>query len=49
MNPFFTEEQLNHMSKENIIALMQTMQAHQQKQETQIQLLKEKTNFLPIA
>ncbi len=28
MKPLFTEEQLNRMSKENIIALMQAMQEH---------------------
>jgi len=39
MKPLFTEEQLNSMSKENIIALMQALQEHQQKQEREIQLL----------
>ena len=34
------------MSKKNIIALMQTMQEHQQKQETEIRLLKEKAKEL---
>jgi len=43
MKPLFTEEQLDSMSKENIIALMQAMQEHQQKQKREIQLLKEKT------
>ena len=46
MKPLFTQEQLNNMSKENIIALMQAMQAHQQKQENEIRLLKEKTKEL---
>ena len=46
MKPLFTEEQLNSMSKENIIALMQAMQMHQQKQETETKLLKEKTKEL---
>ena len=46
MKPLFTEEQLNGMSKKNIIALMQTMQEHQQKQETEIRLLKEKAKEL---
>lgn len=46
MKPLFTEEQLNSMSKENIIALMQAMQKHQQKQETKIQILEEKTKEL---
>ena len=34
------------MSKENIIALMQAMQVHQQKQENEIRILKEKTKEL---
>ena len=42
MGPLFSEKQLQDMSKENIIALMQAMQAHQKKQETKIQLLEEK-------
>lgn len=46
MEPLFTQEQLNGMSKENIIALMQIMQGHQQKQEQQIRLLLEKTKEL---
>lgn len=46
MKPLFTEEQLNNMSKENIIALMQAMQEHQQRQETEIRLLKEKAKEL---
>lgn len=46
MKPLFTEEQLNSMSKENIITLMQAMQKHQQKQETKIQILEEKTKEL---
>ena len=46
MKPLFTKEQLNGMSKKNIIALMQTMQEHQQKQETEIRLLKEKAKEL---
>lgn len=46
MKPLFTEELLNNMSKENIIALMQAMQVHQQKQENEIRLLKEKTKEL---
>lgn len=46
MEPLFTQEQLNGMSKENIIALMQIMQRHQQKQEQQIRLLQEKTKEL---
>ena len=46
MEPLFSEKQLQEMSKENIIALMQTMQAHQKKQETKIQLLTEKMKEL---
>ncbi len=46
MKPLFTEEQLDSMSKENITALMQAMQKHQQKQETKIQILEEKTKEL---
>ena len=46
MDPLFTEDQLKQMSKETIIALMQTMQEHQKKQETKIQLLTEKTKEL---
>lgn len=46
MEPIFSKEQLQNMSKENIIALMQAMQAHQKKQETKIQLLDEKIQEL---
>ena len=46
MEPIFSEEQLQNMSKKNIIALMQAMQAHQKKQETKIQLLEEKMQEL---
>lgn len=46
MNPLFTEEQLNRMSREDVIALMKTMQEHYQKQETKIQILGEKTKEL---
>ena len=42
MDPLFTEEQLNRMSRENIISLKKSMQAHYQKQETKIQILEEK-------
>ncbi|MDE7067763.1 MAG: IS66 family transposase, partial [Schaedlerella arabinosiphila] len=42
----FSEKQLQDMSKENIITLIQAMQVHQKKQETEIQLLKEKTKEL---
>ena len=46
MEPIFSEEQLQNMSKENITALMKAMQAHQKKQETKIQLLEEKMQEL---
>lgn len=46
MNPLFTEEQLNRMSREDVIALMKTMQEHDQKQEAKIQILEEKTKEL---
>lgn len=46
MEPIFTEEQLNKMSRENIIALVTAMQKHRQKQEDQIRILQEKTKEL---
>ena len=46
MDLLFTEEQLNRMSREDIISLMKTMQAHYQKQETKTQVLEEKTKEL---
>ncbi len=46
MKPLFTEEQLDSMGREQVIALMQAMQEHEKKQETEIQLLKEKTKEL---
>lgn len=46
MEPLFSEKQLQDMSKENIITLIQAMQTYQKKQETEIQLLKEKTKEL---
>ena len=39
MDPLFSEKQLQDMSKENIIELMQAMQAYQKKQEDKIRLL----------
>lgn len=45
MDPLFTEEQLNKMSREYIISL-KTMQEHYQKQETKIQIPEEKTKEL---
>ena len=46
MEPLFSVQLLQDMSKENIITLIQAMQVHQKKQETEIQLLKEKTKEL---
>lgn len=46
MEPLFSEKQLQDMSKENIIALMQAMQEHQKKQEDKIRILEEKTKEL---
>lgn len=46
MEPLFTEGLLNSMEKENIIALMQAMQKHQQEQDSQIRAHKEKTKEL---
>lgn len=42
MKPLFSEEQLNNMSCENLIELMQTLHAHQEKQDQRIQLLEDK-------
>ena len=33
MDPIFTEEQLNRMSREDMCSLLKLMQQHQQKQE----------------
>lgn len=46
MDPIFTEEQLNRMSREDILSLVKMMQDHYQKQETRIQILEEKTKEL---
>ena len=50
MEPIFTGEQLNRMSREDMLSLLKSMQEHRQKQEetlqkqeTRIQLLEEKT------
>ena len=45
MEPLFSEKQLQDISKEIIIALMQ---AHQKKQEDKISLLEEKTKELEL-
>ena len=46
MEPFFTEEQLNNMSRENLIELMKIMKAQTQKKDLEIQLLKDKQKEL---
>ena len=46
MDPIFTEEQLNRMSREDICSLLKIMQQHQQKQESRIQLLEEQKKEL---
>lgn len=46
MEPLFSEEQLQNMSKENMAELLRIMQAHQKKQADEIQILKEKTKEL---
>ena len=42
MDPIFTEEQLNRMSREDMLSLVKMMQDHYQEQETRIQLLERK-------
>ena len=46
MDPFFTEEQLNNMSRENMMEVMRIMQNQVQKKETEVQLLKDKQKEL---
>ena len=46
MDPFFTEEQLNNMSRENMVEVMRIMQNRVRKKETEVQLLKDKQNGL---
>ncbi len=53
MDPIFTEEQLNRMSREDMLSLLKIMQEHRQKQEetlqkqeTRIQIPEEKTKEL---
>ena len=46
MDPFFTEEQLNNMSRENMMEVMRIMQNQIQKKETEVQLLKDKQKEL---
>ena len=42
MESFFSEEQLNNMSRENLIELMKIMNAQAVKKDMEIQLLKDK-------
>ena len=42
MESFFSEEQLNNMSRENLIELMKIMKAQAVKKDMEIQLLKDK-------
>lgn len=46
MEPFFSEEQLNDMSRENLIELMKIMKEQTIKKDTEIQLLKDKQKEL---
>lgn len=46
MDPFFTEEQLNNMSRENLIEIMKIMKEQSAKKDTEIQLLKDKQKEL---
>ena len=46
MESFFSEEQLNNMSRENLIELMKLMKNQADKKEMEIQLLKDKQKEL---
>lgn len=46
MNPFFSEEQLNNMSRENMIEVLKIMQEQSRKKENEIQLLKDRQKEL---
>ena len=46
MEPFFSEEQLNNMSRENLIELMKIMKVQTEKKDMEIQLLKDKQKEL---
>ena len=46
MNPFFSEEQLNNMSRENMIEVLKIMQEQSRKKENEIQLLKDRKKEL---
>lgn len=46
MNPFFSDEQLNNMSRENMIEVLKIMQEQSRKKENEIQLLKDKQKEL---
>ena len=45
MDPIFTEEQLNRMSREDICSLLKIMQQHQQKQEETLQSRNQESDF----
>ena len=46
MNPIFTDEQLNNMSRENMMEVIKIMRDQVQKKNTKIQLLEEKQKEL---
>ena len=46
MNPFFSDEQLNNKSRENMIEVLKIMQEQSRKKENEIQLLKDKQKEL---
>lgn len=46
MDSFFTDEQLNNMSRENMIEVMKIMQEQARKKEEEVQLLKDKQKEL---
>ena len=46
MEPFFTEEQLNHMSRENMMELMKIIREQTMKKERESQILKDKQKEL---
>lgn len=46
MKPFFSDEQLNNMSRENMIEVLKIMQEQSRKKENEIQLLKDKQKEL---
>ena len=46
MQPFFTDEQLKNMSRENLAQVITLMQEHQTKLETKQKILEEKVHEL---